>query len=248
MRLQSSEIRVQKTTTRNPKSETETSATLPIFPLPPAASAALEVEVLGLLGSISADMGQEVSVKREADGALHVEAIVETEKRKAEILSALSSVARDRTVKIRIETNAEAQARIERERRRTQSGSGSIDIDTQGVTTTNLIPVDPEVRRYLRARGVSEQQIDGEISRLSNRMLNRSHQALLHAFAMKNLVQRFSPDDLRSLDADARAKWLALIALHAGGFQGDLASIKEELAPIFGIGAGSGDAGLEVRD
>ncbi|HEY2974956.1 MAG TPA: hypothetical protein VGJ48_20745, partial [Pyrinomonadaceae bacterium] len=235
-----------KPETRNSKLETN----LPILvsPLPPVASASLEVEVLRLLGSISADMGQEVSVKREADGALHVEAIVETEKRKAEILSALSSVLHEGTVRVRIETNAEAQARIQRERRRAQSGSGSTDVDLQGITTSNLIPVDAEVRRYLRARGVSEQQVDGEISRLSNRVLNRSHQALLHAFAMKSLVQRFSADDLRSLDADARAKWLALIVMHAGGFQRDLASIRQELAPIFGIGAGSGDGIMEVTD
>ena len=237
-----------KPETPNPKLETIPGSPLPVSPVPPAASASLEIEVLRLLGQISADMGQEVSVKREAGGALHVEAIVESESRKREILSALSSVSRDRAVKVRIETTPEAQARIQRERRRTQSESGLSDVDVQAITTANTIPVDAEVRRYLRGRGLSEQQVNEEVSRLSNRVLNRSRQALLHAFAMKNLVQRFSADDLRSLDSEARTKWLAMIAAHANAFQRDLVSIRQELAPIFGSGSSAGDAGIEVTD
>jgi len=222
-----------KLETRNSKPETNALSLLPVSPPAAGATAGMEVEVLGLLGQISADMGQEVSVKRETDGALHVEAIVESEKRKAEILSALSPAAHERALRIRIETTAEAQARIRRESHRGQANIGS-QVNLDATTTANVIPVDVEVRRYLRSKGTSEKQLNEEVSRLSNRMLNRSHQALLHAFAIKNLVERFSADDLRSLDADARAKWLAMIATHAHGFQGDLASIRQELGPIFG--------------
>ena len=213
-----------------------------------AATAAMEVEVLSLLGQISADMGQEVSVKREGDGALHVEAIVDSAKRKVEILSALAPVAHERAVKLRIETTAEAQARLQRERRRSGAASGSQEVSLEGVTTANAIPVDAEVRRYLRAKGIPENQLDNELSRLSNRMLNRSHQALLHAFAIKNLVQRFSEDDLRSLDPEARAKWRAMIATHAASLQRDLAAIRQELTPIFSAGAGSSGEAMEVAD
>jgi len=36
-----------------------------------------------------------------------------------------------------------------------------------------------------------------------------------HAAALKALAQRFSPEELRTLDADAKAKWLMLIRQHA---------------------------------
>jgi hypothetical protein len=234
-----------KLETRNSKPGTNPFAPLPSSPLPLAASASMEVEVLRLLGSISADMGQEVSVKREADGALHVEAIVESEKRKAEILSALSAVARERAVKARIETTTEAQARIRRESRHGQAANGS-QVNLDATTTANVIPVDAEVRRYLRSKGMSEKQLDDEVSRLSNRMLNRSHQAMLHAFAIKNLVERFSQDDLRSLDAAARAKWNSMIVAHASAFQREASAIRQELLPICGSVAMSASVNEEV--
>ena len=243
------ELLSAKMETRNSKPESETLSPGPQPPTPVvAATAAMEVEVLRLLSQISADMAQEVTVKRESDGALHVEAIVDSAKRKGEIISALSPVAHDRAVKIRIETVAEAQVRIQREKRRAGAQSGSSDISLDAGTTANAIPVDAEVRRYLRSKGTADKQLDDEVSRLSNRMLNHSHQALFHAFAMKNLVERFSSDDLRSLDADAHAKWRAMIATHADKLQRELAAIRQELAPIFGATASSSREGVEVGD
>jgi hypothetical protein len=236
-----------KPDTRRPNPET--ASTLPASSSPAAtATAAMEVEVLRLLSQISADMAQEVSVKRESDGALHVEAIVDSPKRKGEILSALAPVTHQRAVKIRIETVAEAQARIQREKRRADGQTGSSEASLDARTTANVIPVDTDVRRYLRSKGVADKQLDDEVSRLSNRMLNHSHQALFHAFAMKNLVERFSSDDLRSLDADAHAKWRAMIAAHADKLQRELAAIRQELTPIFGASASSSVEGIEVAD
>ncbi|HEY6246681.1 MAG TPA: sigma-70 family RNA polymerase sigma factor [Pyrinomonadaceae bacterium] len=222
----------------------EDAATISASPLarvpasPVVATASLEVEVLRLLGEISADMGQEVSVKREADGALHVEAIVESAKRKAEIVAALASISDNPALRIRIETAAEAQARIQRERHRSQSTGDASEV-TQEMPTANVIPMDAEVRRYFQSKGVSGRQLDDEISRLSNRLLNRSHQAMLHAFAIKNLVERFSQDDLRSLDPAGRAKWKLMIAAHASAFQREASAIRQELSPIFGSVASS---------
>src|SRR6266536_507796 len=237
-----------KPDTRNSKPETNPLAPLAPGPLPLAASASMEVEVLRLLGSISADMGQEVSVKREADGALHVEAVVESEKRKAEILSALSPVAHERAVKLRIETTAEAQARIRRESRRGQTDNGS-PVNLEGTATANAIPVDADVRRYLQAKGIADKQLDEEIARLSSRMINRSHQTMLHAFALKNLVERFSEEDLRSLDPATRAKWRSMIAAHAAAFLRDTGSIRQDLTPMFGAaGSASADETVDVTD
>ncbi len=228
-----------KLETSNARRETVSPSS--VTPSPPAATASLEVEVLRLLGQIGADLGQEVNVKREADGALHIEAITDSAKRKAEIVSALAPVARDPAVKIRIETTTEAQARIQRESRRAQARNTPSEV-SQEAPTTNAIPVDAEVRRYLQSKGIAERQLDDEISRLSNRMLNRSHQAMLHAFAMKSLVERFSADDLRSLDPAARAKWLSMIGAHAASFQREAAAIRQDLTPIFGSVASSASA------
>ena len=58
----------------------------------PVASADLEVEVLRLLHEVGADLGEQVSVTKTRDGLLRVSGVVETEQRKAEILSKLRPV------------------------------------------------------------------------------------------------------------------------------------------------------------
>ena len=77
--------------TRNSKPESISSIPDPQPPTAVAATAELEVESLGLLNQIGADLGQEVMVTRIPGGPLRIEAAVETEKRKHEILAALKA-------------------------------------------------------------------------------------------------------------------------------------------------------------
>jgi hypothetical protein len=91
--------------------EAALSAGVALEPQPPTASAQLEVEVLEKLSQIDADLGQEVVVTRVPSGTLKVEAVVETDQRKQEILAALTSVANNPALAIDIETAAEARQR-----------------------------------------------------------------------------------------------------------------------------------------
>ena len=60
-----------------------------------------------------------------------------------------------------------------------------------------------------------------------------SRQALLHASALKKLATRFSPEQMHGLDAAAQAKWLAMIREQATGYQREVATLRQELRPIF---------------
>ena len=77
--------------------------------------------------------------------------------------------------------------------------------------------------------------------------MGHSRQALLHASALKRLVGRFTPEEARSLHADARAKWLSMIREHAGAYRREAAALRTQLAPVFGSHGGDGQApGLEA--
>src|SRR5207245_1631485 len=78
-----------ETGSRNAKPETVLPASGPQPPTPIVATADLEVEVLRLLNQAGADLGEQVNVERTAQGLLQVKGIVETDKRKAELLQAL---------------------------------------------------------------------------------------------------------------------------------------------------------------
>jgi DNA-directed RNA polymerase specialized sigma24 family protein len=217
-------------------------------PVIAVASAELEIRVLELLSRIGADLGQEVMVSRTPDGPIKLEAAVETERRKREILSALSPIASHPAVRLEIETVAEAQ---ERTLKRLASQPGgvaatSIRVATESIMAKESIPAQAEVRRYLAAKGIAGQRMDEEMSRFVNDILVRDRRAKQHAWALVGLADRFSPEDLRTLDPDAKRRRLAMIRSHAQAYRMEVRSLREVLDAIFGqpsSGAESQSAG-----
>ncbi len=198
------------------------------YPSPVVATAELEIELLHLLSQAKADLGEQVNVVRTPDGSLRIEGIVDTERRKSEILHALGPVTNRPALTIDVNTAMEAL----QQRPQSQRPSGSVIVQ-QVEPAENKIPVDQELRRYLSGRGLLEAQLDAEIVRFADRTLARSRQALLRAGTLKRLVNRFSPQDLRTLDAEARAKWSAMIQAHAGVIQRETIMLWQELQPVF---------------
>src|SRR3989442_6971089 len=212
------------------KSRTEDKTTAPIdstdhkSPADAVASPELEIEVTYLLNRIKANLGEQVSLTRTAAGALRIEALAENDARKNEILRALSPVRNNPAVKVEVSTVAEAV-------KRPSNGSKNAIVREVEVAN-NRTPADAELRAYFSARLVGE-AIDEEINRYTNRVMAHSRQALLHASALKKLATRFSPEQMHGLDAAAQAKWLAMIREQATGYQREVATLRQELRPIF---------------
>ncbi len=206
----------------------------PAQPSDAVASPELEIEVTYLLNRIKADLGEQVGLSRTSSGALRVEALAENEQRKMEILRALGPVRNNPAVRIEVSTVAEA---VKRQPDRSNSTT-TRDVEV----TNNSIPADHELRAYFSGRLVGSEGIDAEINNYTNRVMGRSRRALLHASALKKLVARFSPKDLRDLAPDARTKWLGMIHEHALGCQREVALLRQELRMVFG---GSGESGAD---
>jgi RNA polymerase sigma factor (sigma-70 family) len=208
---------------------------LPAVPIHLATAAelgALEVNVLYLLDQINANSGEQIEVRRLPGRELLVEAIVDTDKRKREILDTLASVSTNRLVRMDVVTLEEAL------RRETAAKRAPESLSTV-VIFSDRIPVYEEVRHYLErevaGRGTisSSAEIDTEISHFSSRMIDQSRQALLHAFALKHLVERFSAADVASLSEESRRKWHEMIRTHARGFRQGSGVLRRELRPVF---------------
>ncbi len=225
-----------KPETRNPKPETSSPL---LLTLPVAASPALEVEVLRLLNQAGADMGEQVSVTWTREGSLRVAGVVNDAQRKAEILYALNSVKDNPAVRVEIETVADA---LKRQKPNRDEGRSQTTIEAPTLAA-NSIPADAELRRYFSGRGVSGAQLEDSISGFANQTLNRSQKVMLHAWALKRLGARFSADELRSLDPDARGKWLALIRQHAEALARGNEVLRRDLSPVFAVSsAGEGES------
>jgi hypothetical protein len=213
------------------------SPSLPISASPVAASAELEVEVLRLINQSGADLGDQVNVRRTPEGQLLVQGIVETDQRKNEVLRGLAPVASNPAVKLRVETVAEALRRQKSDRQ----GRGSDSVTVERLESGgSKIPADAELRRYFAARGLSGAQLDQAVNQYASRMVERSLQALRHAGAMDRLAQRFSLEQLRTLDPEARSKWLGLLRSHAQALERELSGLHRDLGPFVSSGSPSG--------
>jgi len=202
------------------------------------ASPELEIEVTDLLNRIKANLGEQVSMSRTVRGALRVEALVETEDRKAEMLRALGPIIGNPAVQVDVRTVAEAAQRQQQESRSRDATSQEVEV------ANSRIPADSELRAYFSARVVGSDAVEQEIDRYAGRVMNHSRQALLQASALKDLVERFSPAEVQALSPEARDKWLGMIREHAEAYRREVAALRQELTSVFGSrpGEGAGEA------
>jgi anti-sigma factor RsiW len=207
---------------------------VPLIPQP-IASADLEVEALQLLNQVGADLGEQISVKRTQEGTLLVSGIVETEQRKTEILNSLAPIRNNPAVRVDIQTVAEAVAK--------QADTPNPSPSTRAVEIAgNTMAAEPELRAYFGREGGDT---DAAIRRYAARMVNLSNQGMDHLWAMKRLLNQFSPEERRALTPEASAKWIGLIRAHARSYQQSSQALRRELQPIFFAGQSASGVSAE---
>ncbi|HKU73426.1 MAG TPA: RNA polymerase sigma factor [Pyrinomonadaceae bacterium] len=190
------------------------------------ASVELEIEVTYLLNRIKANLGEQISVSRTPGGALRVEAVTETQSRKAEILQALEPVRHNPAVLIDVSTLAEAARRADT----TSDTKKNIDREVEVADSSG--PSDSELRTYFMSR-VPPDAVDSEIRKFTQAVMSNSRQAVLRASALQKLVQRFSASDVQSLSSDAREKWSSMIREQIIGYQRAVAAVRNDLRRIY---------------
>jgi RNA polymerase sigma factor (sigma-70 family) len=224
-----------------PSSKAEVGSSL-ASPAPVMATAELEVEVLRLLNQAGADLGEQINVTRTSNGLLSVQGIVDTSNRKDEILRALSSVNANPAVKVDVKTVAEALKRTRQSR-----PSQELTLE-QAQPASNVLPADADLRRHFSSKGIGGSDLDAEINRFANRAIGHARAALFRASALKRLTDRFSAEELRTLDPEARAKWLGMIREHARAFQSETVLLRRDLEPVFGSSSAVGDGPEQIVD
>lgn len=168
-----------------------------------------------------------------------MEALVESEGRKEAILRALGPVLNNPAVVVDVSTVAEALARRERER---AAGRDKLT-EREVVVGAGRIPADAELRAHFAARLADGERVDAAIKQFAARAMNHSRQALLHASALRQMVGRFTPEEVRALDPEARSKWLSMVREHAGAYRREVAALRAQLSTAFGAQVPGGGEG-----
>jgi hypothetical protein len=190
----------------------------------------LEVEVIRLLNQVDAFSGDQLIVTRTPEGLLLVEGIIDTPKRKQELVRSLATVSNHPAIKIKIETLAEAAKRLAKQQ--SNAPAKHIEISEIQVTSSHP-PAYPDLCRHFIGRGTTKDRIDQAIVQFAEATLQHAHRARQHASAMKQIAVHFSIEKLNALDEKALDQWRAMIREHAQAFQSEATMLRRELGPIF---------------
>jgi hypothetical protein len=201
-----------------------------VVPMQVVASAALELRILAQIHAIGADLGQEVAVTRTPGRQLSVNAVVESAERKKQILDALAASSDNPAVRLNVQTAAEAVSR------EAPAERGPGRIVTMNVSAGNgTIPATPALMAYFASQGVPDSQQTAQLQQFSERLVQHSTAALLHALALYDLADRFQPAERRLFDQSERRTWEQAMRDHAQAVADNIAAVRSQLQPVYGM-------------
>lgn len=201
----------------------------------------MEIEALRLLQQAGADLGEQIEVKRTAQGQLRIEGLVESDARKAELQRALAPMLAHPAVHFQIETVAEALAR-QRKAKPNNAAKSSPAVASRIEVEKAALPIAAELQAYLQARGSAA--TDAEVQELATRLQTQARNAFDHLYALQRLTKQVSPSQFDALDRTAQTKFLGLLSHHAQGYSAksqrwrtDLAAVLRVVTPTSGAPA-----------
>jgi hypothetical protein len=189
----------------------------------------MEIQALHLLDRAGADIGEANVIRTGAD-RIKIKGVVENAERKSEILNALGSMVDNPAVTVDVVTVEEEQ------RRRAASRSVGPPALYRLEAPGNNIPAYPELRRYFvgeSKESVDEAHIRSKVHDFANRVSKMARESLAHAAALKNIVNRFSTEEIDLLEGESRARLLWLTANRARVVRQETRRLREHLEPVF---------------
>lgn len=187
---------------------------------------ALEIEARYLLDQANANLGEQVNLTRTAVG-IQIRALVETEHRKMELLTALTPLRAKPGVTLDIATYEEAA-------RKQPIRNPAPTLLTDAVIAQKPFPLAAELRRYFSKETTpSDPQVEAQISRFARRMQEQAARPLQHAWALNSLASQFSPEEIAALPPDAKEKWRKMARTHALAVKRETERLRADLQPVF---------------
>jgi len=194
----------------------------------------LALDALYQLHRVGACTEEQATVSRTSAGGLRIQAVVASEKRKRDILHALTSLGNNPALDVEIDTESEAAQRH-------LSGARGPTTARDFEITLDRIPAYDELRRYYarvedengRSSPAASARIDEDTRRFAAVVLSRSRQALADAWALKRHVDEISSGELSLLDPERQARFRSMVADHAAAYRQEMRKLRAELQPVF---------------
>jgi len=187
-----------------------------------AAGVGLELEVIQRLDHANALMGEQVSVERNRN-SIQVRGVVDSKQRRDEIVRALAPVLEDPALKLDITVPA-GNARTPR---------NVAHQSVEGIESFQRAPADGSLRDFFARNSTAGATTQEEVERFTDEVSLHSQSAKANALALKQIAERFSPDDLNAMTPEEHRQWREMLQSHASAVLKETRLMRENLEPVF---------------
>lgn len=184
---------------------------------------ALELAVMECLNRVNAFMGDQISIERNHDSVL-VHGVVDGKQRRDEIVGALGLLAKDEDLHLDIAVPSGV----------VRSQANSTRETVEGIEGFQRAPADASLRQFFGKSSADDTATQEQVERFTGEVSLHSHAARAHALALKQIAERFSPEDLAAMTPEQHKHWRDMLQSHALDVLKETRLMGENLEPIFG--------------
>ena len=183
---------------------------------------ALELEVMQRLDRANALMGEQISIERHRD-AVHVRGVVDGKQRRDEIVAAMGLAAKNPALQLDLAVPDVAL----------RAPKSVVHEAVEGIEGFQRAPADGSLREFFAKKPTTGTTTEEEVERFTDEVSVHSQSARAHSLALKQIAERFSPDDLRSMTPEEHRQWRGMLRSHARAVLTETRLMRENLEPIF---------------
>jgi DNA-directed RNA polymerase specialized sigma24 family protein len=188
--------------------------------------AQLQIAVLYRLSGLGSDTGEPIEVIRTPEGRIRVSGTVADSLLKQQIVSDLKALGDHQFLDLKLVSPNDVQGRL-------PGIQGATAEDTSVYEVNQGRPlVDGILRKYFQTKGVSADRLNSVTGQYSRDALQRAQHALQHAYALNRLGSALSATELKSIGLSSQRQWTEMVHKHATGLEGQLSSLRAQLAEI----------------
>lgn len=187
----------------------------------------LNLEAFTLLGTVNADSGEQITVKRTPDHQLSIRGVLASNDRLAQVENALAPLKANPMVQIAL-SSAEQQALPGKAVSRRKPVPAAVAVESVEINA-QAIPAQERLKGYFSRRGHSGKDLDQQIEVFAQETLGHSSRALQQSWTLHTLASSFSLRDWAHMSVPDRKQWIALYLRHSTALQTEAQAIRHSL-------------------
>ncbi|CAN5494841.1 hypothetical protein BH10ACI4_BH10ACI4_31740 [soil metagenome] len=188
------------------------------------------IAVLSQVREFATDRSEPIDVVRAAR-EIRITGRVSSDLQKSYMMARLRAMPKQNLLRIRLESPSDNRAGLTRATRQASTEMQVYDM------SEGKILMDTSLRNYFVSHGMAAHDLDTSVARFSREAIARTQRLLRDAFALKELCNGVSSQELLQVRDSAKRDWTDMLLRRVTGLNDDLTALDDQLRPLLPVGA-----------